>query len=334
MMENIPCYLHPCKVMFVDDNTHFLSQIPASLDSNNSYIYESDPRKALDYLNSHTPSPSALDDLLQGNLNDNIEKLYKEVYNPHRFDRVSTVVADYDMPELTGIEFLKQIKDPHIQKILLTGAADENIAIEAFNKGHIHYYIKKSGNQTYQNLNNYIAACNAKYFYSFSQTYLETLKSLHISTLEDKFFAQFFSEFIKEHNIVEFYLKDFSGTFLCLDAYARPSVLFIFNEEMLTYQDEEVEELIRENYDKESVTRELIGDLKNHRKGLCFDYTEEKPVLSPDEWTKYVYPLNKLEGEKQTYYWSYLPVHPTLTTDSLVSFEQFNIQILNSLKNH
>jgi putative two-component system response regulator len=55
------------------------------------------------------------------------------------------IVADYNMPDLNGINFLKQAKTitPDAIRIILTGYSDINITIAAINEGEIHKYITK-----------------------------------------------------------------------------------------------------------------------------------------------------------------------------------------------
>ena len=59
---------------------------------------------------------------------------------------IQAIVSDYQMPEMDGIEFLKQVRatDKHIPFILFTGEGREEIAIEAFENG-ADAYIQKGG---------------------------------------------------------------------------------------------------------------------------------------------------------------------------------------------
>jgi DNA-binding NtrC family response regulator len=58
---------------------------------------------------------------------------------------VHVVVADYMMPELDGIAFLKQVREtrPLTTRILLTGYADKDNAIRAINEAGLYYYLEK-----------------------------------------------------------------------------------------------------------------------------------------------------------------------------------------------
>ncbi len=57
----------------------------------------------------------------------------------------SVVMSDYNMPEIKGIEFLSKVKDlkPDTVRIMLTGYADVNTAINAVNEGNIFRFLTK-----------------------------------------------------------------------------------------------------------------------------------------------------------------------------------------------
>jgi response regulator RpfG family c-di-GMP phosphodiesterase len=58
---------------------------------------------------------------------------------------ISLVISDMNMPEMDGVEFLSQVKiiNPLIIRIMLTGRADINVAIQAVNEGNIFRFLTK-----------------------------------------------------------------------------------------------------------------------------------------------------------------------------------------------
>ncbi len=58
---------------------------------------------------------------------------------------IQVVLADQRMPEMTGVDFLAQVRerDPDITRLLLTGYADLRAVIDAINQGHVFHYITK-----------------------------------------------------------------------------------------------------------------------------------------------------------------------------------------------
>lgn len=55
------------------------------------------------------------------------------------------IIADFMMPELDGISFLRRCRDVHpvATRILLTGYADKENAIRAINEAGLYYYLEK-----------------------------------------------------------------------------------------------------------------------------------------------------------------------------------------------
>lgn len=60
-------------------------------------------------------------------------------------NRIDLIISDQRMPEMEGVEFLKQSIDysPESVRILITGYADATAIMEAINSVKIHRYIKK-----------------------------------------------------------------------------------------------------------------------------------------------------------------------------------------------
>ena len=62
-----------------------------------------------------------------------------------RENQIDLVISDYLMPEMTGIEFLLEVKklQPYATRILLTGYGDKENAIRAINEVNLYQYIEK-----------------------------------------------------------------------------------------------------------------------------------------------------------------------------------------------
>jgi two-component system NtrC family sensor kinase len=61
---------------------------------------------------------------------------------------IAVVMSDYRMPEMNGVEFLRQVheKCPKTMRIVLSGYADTASVVEAINVGHIYKFIPKPWN--------------------------------------------------------------------------------------------------------------------------------------------------------------------------------------------
>jgi response regulator RpfG family c-di-GMP phosphodiesterase len=60
-------------------------------------------------------------------------------------DDTHVIIADFMMPEMDGITFLRQFREqnPEATRILLTGYADKENAIRAINEAGLYYYLEK-----------------------------------------------------------------------------------------------------------------------------------------------------------------------------------------------
>ena len=69
----------------------------------------------------------------------------KDALNIVAKNSIEVILCDYNLPELTGIEILEEIRliNPDVIRILVTGYQEREIAIEAINKAHIHYFVDK-----------------------------------------------------------------------------------------------------------------------------------------------------------------------------------------------
>ncbi len=100
------------RVLFVDDDKNFLSGIQRSLFRRFDICVASSPTEGLELLTQES---------------------------------FSVVISDMKMPEMTGIQFLTHIKDlyPDTVRVLYTGYADQQTAIEAVNQGEIFRFLTK-----------------------------------------------------------------------------------------------------------------------------------------------------------------------------------------------
>jgi DNA-binding NtrC family response regulator len=62
-----------------------------------------------------------------------------------RANAIDLVISDHLMPNMTGLEFLKIVRDRHPDTIrmMLTGHADMQTAVDAINHGEIHRFLTK-----------------------------------------------------------------------------------------------------------------------------------------------------------------------------------------------
>lgn len=74
-------------------------------------------------------------------------------------DNIDCIVSDYKMPEMNGIELLRDVREsyPNLPYYLLTGHGSEDVARDAIDAG-VTSYVKKGGSEVYEQLENRILA--------------------------------------------------------------------------------------------------------------------------------------------------------------------------------
>jgi two-component system NtrC family sensor kinase len=97
---------------------------------------------------------------------------------------VQVVVSDYRMPGLSGVEFLRAVKErwPRIQRVLLTGQADSTAIEEAVNQSEIFRFIWKPWDDTHLIIT--IQSAIDQYWIVEQNARLEGLLSLRNDELE------------------------------------------------------------------------------------------------------------------------------------------------------
>lgn len=309
-MKIVPCCYHPTQVVFLDDQLPFLQSLLLELDllTKRCLVFD-DIDDALDCINAEKSRRNFLErvfkvqnsyKLEQTNVDVQTGRIYEEIYHKERFSQICVLVIDYDMPMMNGLEVCQQISNPNIRKILLTGAADEHVAIEAFNKGLIHQYIPKGSNHLATLMDRVIDAAQMTYFEKLTEVVLNAVRgrSEQETALDDPLFAKFFEQFIQEHHINEYYLFDGLGSFLMIDREGKMSNLFLKTEEQM-------KGLYWEAKDEEELSDAVKKDLKQMNKMLCYHIRDDQPIPDPSEWEQYLKPANKLKGTKGTYYWAH-----------------------------
>jgi DNA-binding NtrC family response regulator len=67
-----------------------------------------------------------------------------------RAQPIKLVISDQNMPDMSGIEFFRMIRErhPHVCRIMLTGDPERETIIKAINEGEVYRFIPKPWNNT------------------------------------------------------------------------------------------------------------------------------------------------------------------------------------------
>lgn len=307
-MKSVLPLFSPTEVILIDDDASMLKEWNIKLRSLSVVlkVFEN-PFEALDYINS---SFKKLDEIMD------LSALYRQIYSPQRFKQISTIIVDYDMPGMNGLEVCRQITSPHIQKIVLTGAATSDIAINAFNEGIIHQFFQKDDLNVFAKLQNAVVAAQERYIERCTFELMHSLQNECPETeiLQDSAFRTFFESLVREKNITEYYLLDSMGSFLFLSERGEASALFVFNEEAL----ESKEDMISESGRNTALAHEVYAK----KQAICFYPFNRQEKYEPANWKSYLQPLKRLESGSSLFY-AFVPDLINFDQSKMISFKDY-----------
>ena len=325
-------FYFPTQTVLVDDDPDFLDGISLMLNKQLSYRPFQSAMDALDYVNeahlhcdivrrcysSYKTGPSNSDFITHID----IGKLHHEVLNASRFQTCSTLIVDYSMPQMNGLEMLKNLKNPYIRKVLLTEQADMESVVKAFNLQLIDQFLDKRDPHLERKLNHIIRTFEEQYFRRSFRLIVEPI----VANNEEAFlicpdFQGYFDELRKELGIVEYYLIDMPHTgFFLMDATGTRYCLLIYTQQALEEHNQQLEDA--------RAPESLVGDVRSGNvipiyNTLESPVTEVHPALSKP-WLFYR-KSKKIESRYQTFFVSttvdekllYLP------KDQVVPFDIF-----------
>jgi CheY-like chemotaxis protein len=222
-MKLPPAYQFPTTTVFLDDNLEFIESLQSGFNSNCAFIKNFESHKpALAYLkeNASAKNWSSAWTRVQASDNDfdsvaievNFSRISNILKDANRFNHVTVVVVDYQMPDMDGLSFLALLKDIPVKRILLTGVADAEIAVRALDQGLIDSYLKKHDPYLLRKIKNVIN--NFQYEYFEEQSKLINLASKipnYDLTLRTAYY-NIFPTTKEDHQAIEYYLIDENGS--------------------------------------------------------------------------------------------------------------------------
>ncbi len=301
-MNSIPALYHPTTLVLVDDDLEYLATFSLTLSDQFKCQLFTDYQDAEQYLSLHNTWPESFktrylqidyQDLYRFSVNIEIAQIYQEAWNRQRFTRTAILIVDYDMPGTNGLELARRLKSKlPLKIILLTGEADQQTAIDAFNRGEIDRFLLKSVPDCSERLAQFVHELQWDFFQELSTAVLEPLISQASHPLQDAHFHSLFHRILREQEITEFYLLDESGSFLLLNTEGQPTWLLVrtLADMELFYDMAEMEE--------PDVPKAFLKALK-HRKKIVFLAPQLTTVPPCEEWL--VYDATQL-ADQEVYY--------------------------------
>src|SRR3954447_5272364 len=147
---SFPLFHRPGAVVFLDDDPDYLEMLALVLPRQWHIELFVRPQECINYLQQEPPFWEAdawnQQQLVENGRGD--KPLIPQVLGywskyTERFALTRVCVIDYSMPGMDGLQALGELVDWPGARVLLTGQADEQVAVRAFNRGLIDQFIAK-----------------------------------------------------------------------------------------------------------------------------------------------------------------------------------------------
>lgn len=296
----IPCLSHPVNVLFLDDSQGFLDSLAIELDNQVSMMITTDTHEAKQVLQqgqediinriSAQLNDSELDSYSAQFIDIEVGQIKDIIYDASRFQYVPILVVDYQMPEINGVDFCRQLQPSnHLYTIMLTAEADKDTAIQAFNEGIIDHFLMKQSDTLYEDL---VAAINQHkqhYFNTLSKPILDTPVGNKLQTiLRTPNYIELFNQVLQDSQAVEYYVLDTSGSFLFLDKNAYPYWLIIRTEQDFNQQSAMLDGLEAPKEVKQSI---------HNKETILFLLAESEFKQPAVEWRQHLLKAHELDEQ-------------------------------------
>lgn len=300
-LRSILPYYHPTTIVMLDDNEGFLNSFSLQLDENTSALLFTSPEKCLDTVNSRVQM-MPLDRRCLSWYRDSghsdreivrfdLALIEQEISNPHRFADISVMIIDYAMPGMDGLEVCRRVQNPRVKKILLTGVADESIAVQAFNEGLIDRFILKSDIKVLERINSILDDLKQKYFVEVSAGIQGTLIVKSPDFLYDNAFIDYFSSLTKKLGTVEYYYVEDPQGILLVDESGNLTRLVV-------YSAHELESMLFELHSLTS-DRTILKKVRAGKLLPCFWGDSDVPPEAGGDLSEFLYPAERIVGQQE-----------------------------------
>lgn len=294
----LPVCYHPATVLSIDDDKDFLDFLSLKVEKKIPILCFSSPEEAIKYARTkHNYLPFTSRCLLEEDeaIKFNLMSIRNEMFNPNRFKEIYIVITDYDMPKISGIEFIKTIEfHPEISQyshIILTGKVSDEFKNQVSEMKMDENYIRKDDPNYINKLISLVEKRSSRIFQWYSYMPARVLSRNNqekMTILFDGNFNSIFNEHVTKNKVCEFYLYDKQGSFVFLDENANLSWLFIRNEKGLMNS---IRSAIRYGAPKS-----VVDVLKSKKYLLSLyeicDFESRKKI----KWDDYLIPVTVLES--------------------------------------
>ncbi len=324
---SLPIYHHPSLTVLIDDSDSFLKSLSFQLDPALASKAFHDTGAAIDWLDGQRRAEQAPNSQLHAsydtypnsheecNVAFDIDQIHRISFQRKRFMTPSVLVVDYSMPQMNGVQLCEALRHLPCKKILFTGVADEKVAVEAFNRGLIDRYIKKSDDDALDKLEAEIVALQREYFAARSDPLRDMLALHNYNFVSDPLFAEMVKGLIKEMRIVEHYVYSNPPGILMYDAEGQAQLMVV-----------ETEAGMNSHFEVACDSDAPDSLLKALRERCIIPWFREGDGMYSSSfsagWHKYIAPAQVCHGA-QVYYWALFRLEPGELQEPAMSFSDF-----------
>ncbi|CAM2160669.1 MULTISPECIES: response regulator [Paraburkholderia] len=221
---------YPVSVVFLDDSADFLHALRGlfpNLPTHHFFTSQQEARAFIEQRGARGAAHSPM----SGEAWSEFEKKggnalgHDALADASRFEEVAAIVVDYDMPGQDGLEFLDSVKDVNCTRILLTGTADESHAVDAFNAGLIHFYLKKSDPGMTRKLAHALANAQQKHCAGRGHIGVHGVGAIYA----DRRTNDALHALAQRERLVEYYWRPEQNAVLTFDASGNPGVFLAWD---------------------------------------------------------------------------------------------------------
>ncbi|NUO74030.1 MAG: response regulator [Frateuria sp.] len=228
---NFPLFNRPGALVFLDDDADYLEMLALALPRKWRARLFVRPRECIRQLQLERPFWEA-DAWNQQQLVDQWRSgrpLVPQILEywarqTERFSLTRVFVVDYSMPDMDGLRVLAELGDWPGSRVLLTGQADDQVAIDAFNAGLIQQFIPKQTADITGHLVEVVERLQGTPHPNHAQTWRATLRPEQAALLREPDVARALSALAAKHWVEHVVIGDPFGV-IGLDAAGSPSWL-------------------------------------------------------------------------------------------------------------
>ncbi len=311
-----PLFRRPGTVVFLDDDPDYLDMLALVLPRNWRVLLFLRPQECINYLQQEPPvwetdawnQQQLIDQWRDGT------PLIPQVLaywgaHPDRYALAQVCVVDYSMPDMDGLQALGELVDWPGSRVLLTGQADEQVAVRAFNEGLIDQFIAKQTADISRRLIDAVEHLLATPNPRHAQIWRSTLTPEQMAVLRVPSVSRDLTEFASKRWVEHVTIGDPFGV-LGMDAAGRVSWLQL-------EQSSSLGELVQ-LAEAEGVPSSQLADIRQGRKLIDLELRQALGRTSPPE-------LNPafLIGREQSLLGALFNIEPEFAPDPSASYNSW-----------